>query len=417
MPAVKSLSLIRAALRRRKRRDQHLAPKPGTDGVLAMGLAHVLVAEGLHDETWLMAHTIGWPQLRERLAELSAGARRRAYRTAGGDDRCTGASVRHASSCSHQDRRRHQSQSQRRPERPRHLRLPALTGQYGTRGGGLAYSTSGYLQWVQPTPPAKESPPPGRIVNMNRLGAALLGEATNPPIQSLYVFGANPATSTPNAGQIVQGLQRDDLFTVVHELFLTDTADYADLVLPATSQLEHVDLHKAYGQTMLTYNHPAIPPRGECKSNWEVMGLLATAMGFDDPWLHQSADEVIDEVLTATAKDNPFLRGITLERLQRREPCRWRSTSTPFADGVFPTPSGKVELYSQKMADAGLDPLPGRFREITDDTRYAGSPQRGVASFRQQQFGEPAGVAQERRRSLRRDSSAGRGNARHSSRR
>ena len=114
---------------------------------------------------------------------------------------------------------------------------------------------------------------------MNRLGAALLGEAADPPIQSLYVFGANPVASSPNANRIIQGLRRDDLFTVVHELFMTDTADFADLVLPATSQLEQTDLHKAYGHTLLTYNRPAIAPLGECKSNWEVMGLLADAMG------------------------------------------------------------------------------------------------------------------------------------------
>src|SRR5581483_11745997 len=111
---------------------------------------------------------------------------------------------------------------------------------------------------------------------------------------------------------------------------------------------------------------PAIPSRGECKSNWDVMGLLATAMGFDDPSLHQSADEVIDEVLTATAKHNPFLRGITLERLKREGAVPLTVDGPPFGDGVFPTPSGKVELFSQKMADAGLDPLPGRFR-ATDD--------------------------------------------------
>jgi anaerobic selenocysteine-containing dehydrogenase len=344
----------------------HLAPKPGTDGILALGVAHVLVTEGLHDEGWLNAHTIGWPQLRERISEFppervaaSTGlpeetirsfARLYATRRPGLIKMADGI-----------NRNYNGGQNVRAV-----CTLPALTGQYGTRGGGLAYSTSGYLQWVQPL--SKESPPPGRMVNMNRLGAALLGEATNPPIQSLYVFGANPVGSTPNAGKIVQGLLRDDLFTVVHELFLTDTADYADLVLPATSQLEHVDLHKAYGQTLLTYNRPAIAPLGECKSNWEVMGLLAKTMGFHDSWLHQSADEVIDEVLTTTAKVNPFLRGVTLERLQREGFVPLAiETPTPFAGGVFPTPSGKVELVSQALADAGLDPLPGRFRPLDDD--------------------------------------------------
>jgi anaerobic selenocysteine-containing dehydrogenase len=209
---------------------------------------------------------------------------------------------------------------------------------------------------------------------MNRLGAALLGEVRDPPIQSLFVFGANPATSSPNAGRIVQGLKREDLFTVVHDLFLTDTADFADIVLPATSQLEHADLHKAYGHTMLTYNQPAISPLGESRSNWEVMRLLARAMGFDEAWLHQSVDEVIEEIITATGKCNPFLRGITLAQLKQGAPVPLAiDARAPFADGRFPTPSGRVELYSQRMADLGLDPLPGRFRVQDSTTSGAGS--------------------------------------------
>src|SRR5262249_19553015 len=241
--------------------------------------------------------------------------------------------------------------------------LPAITGQYGVRGGGLSYSTSGYVVWdAEAVHKWSECPPPGRMVNMNRLGAALLGEAADPPIRSLFVFGANPATSTPNTGRIVQGLLRDDLFTVVHELFLTDTAEYADLVLPATSQLEQTDLHKAYGHTLLAYNAPAIAPLGECKSNWEVMGLLARAMGFTEPWLYQTPDEVIAEVLEATARGNPHFRGVSLERLKAEGAVALAVDSpTPFASGRLPTPSGKVELYSQALADAGCDPLPGRF--------------------------------------------------------
>ncbi len=118
-------------------------------------------------------------------------------------------------------------------------------------------------------------------------------------------------------------------------------------------------MHKAYGHTSLTYNRPAIAPLGECKSNWEVMGLLATALGFDEPHLHQTADEVIDEVLTATAKGNPFLRGVTLARVRAEGAVPLAVEDTPFADGRFPTPSGKVELYSERMAQSGDDPLPG----------------------------------------------------------
>jgi anaerobic selenocysteine-containing dehydrogenase len=236
-------------------------------------------------------------------------------------------------------------------------------------GGGLAYSTSGYLKWDAAAVQHWEGcPRPGRVINMNRLGAALTGEAVDPPIRALFVFGANPATSSPNAGRIVEGLQRDDLFTVVHELFLTDTAEYADLVLPATSQLEQTDLHKAYGHTLLTYNASAIPPLGECKSNWELMGLLADALGFHETWLHQSPDEVIDEILTATARHNPALRNITLARLKSEGAVPLHMDEVvPFATGRFPTPSGKVELYSKRLRDQGADPLPGRFVDTVTD--------------------------------------------------
>ena len=349
-----------------KTADWHLAPLPGSDGALAMGIGHLLVAGGHHDEDWLRAHTVGWPQLKERLAEFPpdrvaamTGVPKqdiielaRVYGTtrpglikmADGVNRNLNGGQNVRAICA----------------------LPALTGQYGVRGGGLAYSASGHLQWDREAVNHwRDCPPPGRCINMNRLGAALLGEVTDPPIMSLFVFGANPAASSPNAGRIIQGLKRDDLFTVVHELFHTDTVDYADIVLPATSQLEQTDLHKSYGHTMVTYNHPAIAPLGESKSDWEVMGLLARAMGLSEPWLHQSADSVIEEVIAATAVHHPVLRGITLEQLKSSGAIPFKLESpTPFADLNFPTPSGKVELYSQSLGDEGIDPLPGRFLDI-----------------------------------------------------
>lgn len=341
--------------------DWHLAPLPGTDGALAMGLAHIIVAEGLHDEGWLEAHTIGWPLFRERLADyppervaaitgLAEGdivALARLYATT------RPALIKIADGI---NRNLNGGQSVRAV-----CALPALTGQYGVRGGGLGYSTSGYVPWdPAAVGHADECPPPGRVVNMNRLGAALLGEATDPPIMGLYVFGANPAAVNPNAGKVVEGLRREDLFTVVHELFMTDTADYADIVLPATSQLEHADLHKGYGHTYLTYNHPAIAPLGEARSNWQVMRDLAAALGFEEPWLHQGEDEVIDEILTAMAQKHAHFQGITLERLKEVGTLPLNlADDVPFSTGRFPTPSGKVELYSQALAEQGLDPLPG----------------------------------------------------------
>jgi anaerobic selenocysteine-containing dehydrogenase len=160
---------------------------------------------------------------------------------------------------------------------------------------------------------------------------------------------------------------RDDLFTVVHELFETDTARYADIVLPATSQLEQVDLHKPYGHLSLQYNNPAIAPLGEARSNWDVMRALASAMGFNEPWLQDDTNAVIREVLEATAVHTPLLQGITLERLQAEGTIPLAIPAderVPFSSGLFRTPSGKVEMYSEQAAAKGYDPVPGWIPEV-----------------------------------------------------
>ncbi len=346
--------------------DLHLAPLPGSDGWLAMGLEHLLVELGLHDEAWLEKHTVGWSQFRERIASFTPD--RVAAKTGLSIDAITSLARMYGERkpsfikiADGVNRTKNGGQNVRAI-----CALPALTGQYGTPGGGLAYSSSGYAAWdKEALGHASECPPPGRMVNMNRLGAALLGEAKSPPIQALYVFNANPVTSTPNSRKIIAGMMRDDLFTVVHELFLTDTARYADIVLPATSQLEHTDLHRAYGHTLITYNRQAIPPQGECKSNWEVMTLLAGALGFDEPWLHQTPDEIIDEVLQATGRSNSFVAGITLAKVKAGGAVPMHLPATPpFAGGVFPTPSGRVELYCAALKEKGYDPLPGEFFDV-----------------------------------------------------
>jgi anaerobic selenocysteine-containing dehydrogenase len=342
--------------------DQHIRPRPATDGALALGLMNVLFAEGLHDEAWLRQNSIGWDALRERAAAfppdrvaaitglspatITALARR--YGTTkpamlkfadGVQRHGNGGQTARALAC-----------------------LPAIAGQIGVLGGGLAYSTSGYVSWdAEAVGHAATCPATPRTINMNRLGAALTGEAQDPPVKSLYVFCANPAAATPNAARIDEGLRREDLFTVVHEQFMTDTARYADFVLPATTQLEQIDLHKPYGHRHLQYNHAAIDPLAEAKSNWDVMRLLAAGMGYEEPWLKESAEEALAGVLNATRATNPLLDGITLERLQAEGtvPLQFSpDEAVPFSNGVFPTPSGKVELWSETMADRGLDPLP-----------------------------------------------------------
>jgi anaerobic selenocysteine-containing dehydrogenase len=341
--------------------DWHIAPKPGTDGALALGMAHVIVRDDLQDEEWLALHAAGWPELRERLQEYPPSR----------VSAITDLSENEIVDLAHLYAQEQPAMIKIADGLQRNLNggqntraicaLPAITGQYGIPGGGLAYSTSGVLSWSKAAIHHwDECPPPGRKVNMNRLGAALLGEVQDPPVKSLYVFGSNPAAIAPNAGRVVAGLKREDLFTVVHDLFLTDTADFADIVLPATSQLEQTDLHKAYGHTTLTYNQRAIPPLGEAKSNWEVMSLLAREMSLDDAWLHQSAEEVIHEIWEATAGENPLLKDISLEDLKKAGFLPYAQVGAPpFADGRFPTPSGKVELYSSILAREGLDPLPG----------------------------------------------------------
>lgn len=343
--------------------DEHLQPRPATDGALALGLMHVLFAEGLHDEPWLEEHSIGWRDLRdrvasyppERVAEITGIPAETIVALARRFGTTKPAMLKFADGV-----QRHGNGGQTARAI---ASLPAIVGQVGVRGGGLAYSTSDYVRWdAEALGHVSECPPTPRIVNMNRLGAALTGEVSDPPIMSLYAFCANPLVSTPNTGRIIQGMLRDDLFTVVHDLFLTDTARYADIVLPATSQLEQIDLHKPYGHRNLQYNEAAIAPLGEAKSNWDVMRLLAEAMGYDEPWLHQTAEEAIAGVLDATRATNPLLEGVTLERLQAEGTVPYHfapEQAIPFADGHFPTPSGKVELRSDALAvSAGIDPLP-----------------------------------------------------------
>ncbi|MGZ3585110.1 MAG: molybdopterin-containing oxidoreductase family protein [Ktedonobacterales bacterium] len=353
--------------------DQHIQPRPATDGALALGLLHILFRDGLHDEAWLSANTIGWQDLRERA---------RAYppeRVAAitGVPAATIEELARRYSTTTPAMLKTSDGIQRHGNGGQTIRalccLPAVTGQYGVRGGGLYYSTSGYVRWdAEALGHASACPPTPRTVNMNRLGTALTGEIGDPPIQSLFVFCANPVTSSPNASLTIQGLQRPNLFTVVHDLYMTDTAEYADIVLPATSQLEHVDLHKPYGHRHLQYNTPAIAPLSEARSNWDVTRLLAIAMGYDDPWLHQDAEDVIAEVLDATRATNPLLDGITLDRLKAdgTVPLAFTpETEVPFADLRFPTPSGKVELRSDALAAAyGIDPLP----DYTAPAEFAG---------------------------------------------
>jgi anaerobic selenocysteine-containing dehydrogenase len=206
---------------------------------------------------------------------------------------------------------------------------------------------------------------PARTINMVELGTAL-SSLEDPPVKALFVYNSNPAAVCPDHNAVIRGLQRPDLFTVVHEQFFTDTVDYADIVLPATTFFEHKDLQGAYGHYYLQMSDAAITPLGECRSNVEVFRALAERMGFDDDCFRESVDEMIDAALHS---ENPRLRGIDRERLQREGHVRLNfenqlpdhgsqvSDFLPFAQGNFGTKSGKAELYSEDVKAQGLDPV------------------------------------------------------------
>jgi anaerobic selenocysteine-containing dehydrogenase len=342
------------------RADLHLQPRPGSDAAIALAMMHVLFAEGLVDRAWAAAHTVGLAALERRVREFSpewaaaitglAADQIRELARAYGHER------RSLIKCS--------MGLQRHTNGGNTLRclacLPALTGAYGQPGGGFLYSTSGYLLWPQRAVLGEikgPGDPAPRVINMSRIGEELL--RADPPIRSLFVFNSNPAAVAPSGAKVRAGLEREDLFTIVHELFLTDTALYADLLLPATSQFEHWDFHKAYGHLYVSLNRPVMAPLGQAKSNWEVFQLLAARMGFDEPEFGQTPEEIIRAVLR---HGGPTVEGITFEELLERGTVRLKVSGRPhlpFADGRFRTPSGKVELYSKQLAAAGKDPLPG----------------------------------------------------------
>ncbi len=340
--------------------DQHLQIRPATDAMLALAMMHVIVRDGFVDHDYVAQYAVGYDQLAERVQEYAP-------------ERVADAVGLPAAAIEQFAREYATTQpSLLRPLiGPEHHRngamqfrtlacLPVLTGAWRHRGGGLARSTHklqfATLAMDRITMPEVEKPGV-RVLNMRDLGKDLCDRDLAPPIRSLIVYGANPAVSMPNQRRIQEGLQRDDLFTVVHDLFVTETARYADYVLPATSQIEHLDLSPAWGHLYLALNRPAIDPRGESVSNTELFRRLAGALGRTESYLFESDESMLRAAL---ASGHPWLDGITYERLwdegyaRLNRPDDWR----PFANGGFPTRSGKAELYSEALRDAGHDPLP-----------------------------------------------------------
>lgn len=343
--------------------DWHIAINPGTDAALALGMMHVIVAENLHDAGYVALHTSGFDQLKERLRDYPP------QRVA----QWTGVSAEDI-------RRLAREYATARPAAIRLnygvqrsenggtavraiVMLPTLTGSWKEVGGGLQLSTSGAFplrrEHLERPDLMQRSPlgRPSRMVNMVELSKALT-ELDSPPVKALFVYNSNPAAVAPEHDRVVAGLRRSDLFTVVHEQFFTDTADYADILLPATTFFEHKDLQTSYGHYYLQISHQAIEPLGECRPNVELFRSLALGMGFDEDCFRESVDEMIDAAL---ASGHPALAGIDRARLEREAHVKLNlgEPVLPFAEGGFGTPSGKAEFASQSLARSGLDPLPG----------------------------------------------------------
>jgi anaerobic selenocysteine-containing dehydrogenase len=234
--------------------------------------------------------------------------------------------------------------------------IPGVTGDWRYPGGGAVYDTRGFFRGNWAALWRDDLRPPGtRRLSMTRMGEALL-EVNDPPVESVLIYASNPVASVPDQIKVRRGLAREDLFTVVIDNFPTDTADYADLLLPSTMQTEHADLHYAYGHIYLGWNEPAVAPPGECLSHTEIFRRLARRLGVTEPCVYASDDDLARAVLDS---DDAALAGITLERLKTEGWARL-AVPTPFVPfaGGFPTPSGRLEFDSPRMAEAGLDPVP-----------------------------------------------------------
>lgn len=339
----------------------HIALLPGTDAALALGLMHVLIRDDLIDHDYVSRHTLGFDELCERaslygpervasicgittaeiesLAHLYATTRAALIRANYGLQRVRGGGMAMRNiAC-----------------------LPALIGAFREAAGGIMLSTSGnftidHQALSRPDLLAGRTP---RTINMSTIGRAL-NDAT-PAIRAVVVYNSNPVAVAPDSARVAAGFAREDLFTVVLEHFQTDTADYADIVLPATTQLEHLDVVKPYGHYDLVANNPAIRPLGEAKPNTEIFRLLARAMGFNDPCFDDS-DEVIAQSAVANDWDFNAVRAQGWKRVGAAKGI------ARFAEGGFDTPSGKVEFFSSAARSLGLDPLPD-YIEPLEDTR------------------------------------------------
>ena len=337
---------------------EHIALLPGTDGALALALMHELIAHDWLDHDYLAQYTLGWDLLRERALQWSPERAAAVCGITPEQIRCLardyGASV--ASGAPAAIRVNYGMQRVHGGGNAVRLiaSLPALIGAWRSRAGGMLLSSSSNFpvnRAALQRPDLLGSRAP-RTLNMSTIGDDLLrlGSATfGPAIQALIVYNSNPVAIAPDSARVVQGFAREDLFTVVLEHFQTDTADYADYILPATTQLEHWDVHMSYGHTDVLLNRPAIAPQGEAKPNSQIFRELAQKMGFSEACF---ADD--DEALCRMAYGD----AVNFDELLSKGFATLATPQAPFAQGNFPTPSGKCEFFSARLAAQGMDGLP-----------------------------------------------------------
>jgi anaerobic selenocysteine-containing dehydrogenase len=333
--------------------DEHLRPLPGTDAALALGMMRAVVDAGLQDEAWCRAHAEGYDELLaaledhpvERCAQLCgvpaadiesigrefATVRPALLRLGVGAQRHRGAPAAYSTIAS----------------------LPALTGAWRDRGGGCSYIPTATASALSSQPLEREDLRPGplRTINMSQLGSALTDARLEPPVKALVCWNSNPAAIAPDQRRVLEGLGRHDLFVIVLEQFMTDTAAYADVILPATTQLEHLDVLFSWGHHYVTWNEPAIEPLGEAKPNTEAFRLIARRLGLDDPCFRETDNELVDALLEGFDEDGLRERGWTKVDLGQGP--------RPHAEGGFGTESGRVALRAAyeppaEVSDAAL---------------------------------------------------------------
>ncbi|MFX4301081.1 molybdopterin-containing oxidoreductase family protein [Alicyclobacillus tolerans] len=349
--------------------DWFIQIRPGTDAALALGIMHLLIRENLVHEEFLNKYTEGYAELKEHVTDYTPEK----------VSEITGVSVEDLGLLAHLYGTTSPSFIRIGNGLQHHENggmivrtiacLPALTGQWGIRGGGAIKGNSYYAKlntYGLQRPDLLPQPQP-RSINMNQLGDVLLHPYK--PIKVLFVYNSNPAQVAPDQNKVRKGLAREDLFTVVHDLFLTDSCKYADLVLPATSHFENLDLYKSYWHLYLQLHEPVIPPLGECKSNFTFFKELAEVMGFTESCFYDTEEDMIE---TALRNDNnPYLRNVSLPSLREKG---WLKLEIPINDEMkhkdLPTPTkNKIALYSEAMKLAGLPSLPTHV-ELQADISY-----------------------------------------------